>query len=101
MILAILGLLPVVPKLVLGVERLFGHGSGTSKKQSVMSDISALLNAFSQAASTSSVDSSAMAFMDDFVEATVRYFNSNGTMTHGVGVDVGVVSKKAEITRLP
>ncbi len=82
MILAILGLLPAISHIVLGVEHLFGHGNGASKKQAATSAIADLLNIFGQAQGTPGADSSAMAFIDDLIEATVKYFNANGTMTH-------------------
>jgi hypothetical protein len=83
MILAILALLPAVPHIVLGVEKLFGHGGGPAKKQATMSALSDMLNIASQTAGTPGADSSAMSFIDDLVEATVRYFNASGIMVHG------------------
>lgn len=83
MILAILGLLPILPKLVLGAEHLFGHGSGASKKQSVMGDIQVLLNAFAQTMGTPGADTSIMEFIDTYIENVVTFFNKAGVMTHG------------------
>ena len=82
MILAILGLLPALPHIILGVEKMFGHGGGAAKKQAATSALSDLLNILAQAQGTPGADSSAMAFIDDMIEATVKYFNTNGTMTH-------------------
>jgi len=82
MILALLGLLPAVPHIILGIEKLFGHGNGVSKKQAAMAALSDMLNIFSQTAGTTGADSSAMAFLDDLVEATVKYFNASGVMVH-------------------
>ena len=85
MLLAILGLLPAIPHIVLGVEKLFGHGNGASKKQAATSMIADLLNILAQAQGTNGADSSAMGFIDDLLEATVKYFNTNGMMTHATG----------------
>jgi hypothetical protein len=85
MILAILALLPAIPHIVLGVEHLFGHSKGGIKKTAAMSALGDMLNIASTAAGTPGADSSAMAFIDDLVEATVKYFNSNGTMSHSTG----------------
>jgi hypothetical protein len=81
-LIAILGLLPAIPHIVLGVEHLFKHGNGPSKKQAAMSAMADMLNIFSNVAGTPGADSSAMAFIDDLIEDTVKYFNANGTMKH-------------------
>ena len=82
MFLAILGLLPAIPHIVLGIEKLFGDGNGAQKKQAAMSAVSDMLNIFAQTTGTSGADSSHSAFIDDLIEATVKFFNANGTMTH-------------------
>jgi hypothetical protein len=78
----ILALLPAVPHIVLGIEALFKHGSGASKKQAAMSALGDMLNIASTAAGTPGADSSAMAYVDALVEATVKYFNDTGVMSH-------------------
>jgi hypothetical protein len=83
MIPLILGLLPVVPHIVLGVEHLFGKGGGVNKKQAAMSALADMINILSKTQATPGADSSTMNFLDDLVEATVKYFNANGTLTHG------------------
>ncbi len=83
MIPLILGLIPAIPHIVLGVEKIFGHGKGTAKKSAAMSALGDIVNIFGQAQGTPGADSSTMAFMDDLLEATVKYFNANGTLTHG------------------
>jgi hypothetical protein len=96
MILAILGLLPILPKIILGAETIFGHGSGASKKQSVLSDITILLNAFSQTLGTPGADSSIIEFISTYIEDVVTLFNKAGIMTHG-----SAIPKKVEPVRLP
>jgi hypothetical protein len=81
-LLIVLGLLPAIPHIILGVERLFGHGNGASKKQAATSAIADLLNIFAQTQGTPGADSSAMNFISDLIDATVRYFNNTGVMTH-------------------
>lgn len=78
----ILALLPAVPHIIIGVEHLFGHGNGASKKQAATSALADIINAFAQSTGTQGSNSSTMALIDDLIEATVKYFNSNGTFTH-------------------
>jgi hypothetical protein len=81
--LAIFALIPAIPHIVLGIEQMFGKGSGGTKKQAATSMLGDMLNITSQAAGEPGADSSAMAFIDDMIEATVKYFNDKGIMTHG------------------
>lgn len=85
MLLAILGLLPAVPNILIGVERMFGHGSGPAKKQAATSMIGDLVNSFSQMSSGTvpGANSPIMAYVDTLIEATVELFNNDGTFTHG------------------
>jgi hypothetical protein len=79
----ILGLLPVVQHVVLGVESLFGHGKGAAKKQAATTTIADLLNLFSQVSpDLPGANSSTMKFIDGLIEVTVSYFNDEGVMTH-------------------
>lgn len=82
MFLMVMGLLPAIPHIVVGVEKLFGKGNGGHKKQAAMSAVSDMLNIFSQASGSAGADSSHTAFLDDLIEATVKFFNANGTFTH-------------------
>jgi hypothetical protein len=82
--LAILGLLPALPHIILGIERIFGHGGGATKKQAAMSALSDLLNIASSAQGMPGADSHAMSFIDDMIEATVKYFNATSVLTHAV-----------------
>lgn len=83
MFLAILGLLPAIPHIVLGIEKLFGHGNGSSKKQAAMAALGDMVNIFGQmGGSTTSANSDVMTYLDELIESTVKLFNSNGTLTH-------------------
>ncbi len=83
----ILGLLPAIPHILVGIEHMLGHGTGPAKKSAATSMIGDLVNIFSSQQQSGSgspgADSSTMAFIDDLIEATVKYFNTNGTFTHG------------------
>jgi len=83
MIPLVIGLVQVAPYVVLAVEKMFGHHTGPTKKSAAMAALGDMLNIASTTAGTPGADSSAMAFVDDLIEATVKYFNSNGTITHG------------------
>lgn len=85
MFLAILGLLPAIPHMVAGIEKLFGHNNGPAKKQAALAAIGDMVNIFGQANGNgaTSADSSTMTYIEDLIEATVKLFNSNGTFTHG------------------
>ena len=75
---------------VLGIEHIFGHGNGPAKKQSATNAIEDAINIFATTAGTPGADSSMSAFVDDLIEATVKYFNSTGAMTHGSSKITGV-----------
>jgi anti-sigma factor ChrR (cupin superfamily) len=85
MLLAILGLLPAVPHIIISVEHMMGHGSGPAKKQAATSMIGDLVNSFSQMSSGTvpGANSPIMAFVDTLIEATVELFNNDGTFVHG------------------
>jgi hypothetical protein len=84
MLLAILGLLPAIPHIVMGIEKMFGHSSGAAKKQAAMSTIGDLLNALAQQSgdTTAAANSPMMAFVDSTIEGFVKLFNDTGTFTH-------------------
>jgi hypothetical protein len=85
MIPLILALLPAVPNIVLGIEHMFGHGNGTTKKQTAMSILGDLVNAFTSAGGSAvpGANSSEMELIDELIEATVKYLNATGAMVHG------------------
>lgn len=94
MILALLGLLPAIPHIIIGVEQIFGHGRGLAKKQAATNTIADLLN-LSVAANNplgtlgtlgtgipASSDSDMMKYIDALIESTVTYLNAKGVMKH-------------------
>jgi len=89
MFLAILGLLPAIPHIVLGIEKLFGHGNGSAKKQAATSAIGDMINIFGQlggnasSANGAGANSDMMTFVDELIESTVKLLNANGTLSHG------------------
>jgi hypothetical protein len=85
MIPLVLMLLPAIPHVILGIEHFVGKGNGITKKQAAMAALGDMLNIASTAAGTPGADSSAMAYIDDLIECTIKYFNANGTMSHSTG----------------
>lgn len=84
MLLALIGLLPAIPHIIIGVEKLFGKGNGATKKQAATAAISDLVNIAAQAAGTSGAGNShVMDFISAVIDATVAYFNASGTFPHG------------------
>jgi hypothetical protein len=82
--LLLLGILPAIPHVILGIEALFRHGNGPAKKQAATSALADMVNIFTQASGGGTgADSSTMTYIDDLIEATVKLFNNNGTFTHG------------------
>jgi hypothetical protein len=72
----ILGLIPAIPHIVLGIEALFGHGKGGTKKQAAVDMVQTILN------TTVGADPAVMAYVSDLIEANVKYLTANGTMPH-------------------
>jgi|HubBroStandDraft_2_1064218.scaffolds.fasta_scaffold1373483_2 hypothetical protein len=82
----ILALIPLCPKIVAGIEHIFGHGTGPAKKQAATSALADVLNVLAGTESTPGANSSAMDFIDDMIEACVKLYNNSGTFTHGTSV---------------
>jgi hypothetical protein len=84
MFLAILGLLPAIPNIILGVEHMFGKGRGPAKKSATLTMVSDMLNIFGQAMNqpASVADSAHMTFIGKLIDATVEFMNATGVMTH-------------------
>jgi hypothetical protein len=78
----ILALVPIFPHVILGVEKLFGHGGGATKKVAATSAIADILNVLAGAEGTPGANSSAMTFIDDMIESFVKLYNNSGTFTH-------------------
>jgi hypothetical protein len=76
----LLGLLPAIPHVVLGVEGMFGHGNGANKKQAAMGVLGDLVNL--APGSPGAGNSAMMKYLDALVEATVAYLNDSGAMKH-------------------
>jgi predicted TIM-barrel fold metal-dependent hydrolase len=85
-LLAIIGLLPAIPHVILGIEHMFGKGNGPVKKQAATSAIADLVNVFAQLSGQSGAgaNSPMMTFIDKLIEATVEMFNQDGTFTHNM-----------------
>jgi hypothetical protein len=81
----ILGLIPAIPHIVLGVEKLFGHGSGKTKKQTAMTALTDMLAVVAQASGMPGSDASMEEFLSDVIDSTVKLFNKNGAFSHGGG----------------
>jgi hypothetical protein len=77
-------LIAAAPHIITGIEALFGHGNGAKKKQAAMGIMGDLANALSTAQGTPGANSAVMAYMDDIIEATVKYMNASGQFTHGI-----------------
>jgi hypothetical protein len=82
MVLALLGILPAVPHIIMGIESMFKHGNGPAKKQAAMAALGDMVNIFDQSSGGPGADSSTMVLIDDLIEAFVKVFNNNGTFTH-------------------
>jgi len=77
-----IALIPLCPKIVAGIEHVFGHGTGPAKKQAATSAIADVLNVLAGVEGTPGANSSAMNFIDDMIEAVVKVYNDSGTFTH-------------------
>jgi hypothetical protein len=76
----IIGLLPAIPHIVMGIEKLFGHGgNGKQKKDAAMAGILAMLTGIGGIAVA---DKAHINYVDKLIEATVEYFNQNGEFNH-------------------
>ena len=78
----ILALIPLCPKIVAGIEHIFGHGTGPAKKAAATAALADVFNVLAGAEGTPGANSSIMAFLDDMIEATVKLYNGTGTFTH-------------------
>ena len=75
----LLVLIPAIPHIVSGIEALFGRGNGATKKQAAMGVMGDLVNALNTPGGTTGANSQMMAYIDDLIEATVKYMNTSGT----------------------
>jgi len=80
----ILGILPLVPHIVQGVEALFRHqpNSGPAKKQAAVGLLGDALNALAAVEQVPGANSPIMALADGLIEQFVTYFNASGQFTH-------------------
>jgi hypothetical protein len=84
----LLTLLPAIPHIVMGVEQMFKHhpaATGAAKKQAATSALADMVNLFGSMTGEpagTGANSATMAYLDTMIDATVKYFNDNGTFTH-------------------
>lgn len=76
-------ILQFAPALISGVEKLFGHGGGSTKKQVVTGMLADAANGFAAAQNLPGANSELMVFISDVIEAYVKYANATGQFTHG------------------
>ena len=69
-------LLPFAIDAIIGVEKLFGHGKGTNKKQVATNVINDGVNVFNQVAGVTSTNSNTVAEIDLIIETVVGVLNS-------------------------
>jgi hypothetical protein len=81
-------LLPVIlqlaPHIVMGVEKMFGHGKGVEKKQAATAMLGDAVNILAQSQGLPGANSDILSLIDDCLEAIVKYMNASGQFTHGV-----------------
>ena len=80
----ILGLLPLVPHIVQGVEALFRHQpkSGPTKKQTAIPLLGDAVNALGVVEQLPGANSAVLNLSSTLIEAFVVYFNESGTFPH-------------------
>jgi hypothetical protein len=76
-------LLQFTPTIVTGIEKLFGHGGGATKKQTAVNLLGDVANAVAAAQGIPGANSELMVFISDVIEAYVKYANASGQFSHG------------------
>jgi hypothetical protein len=84
MIALLMPLIAAAPHIITGIEALFGHGSGAQKKSAAMAVMGDLGNALAQDKGVPGANSALMSYLDDVIEATVKYMNNSGQFTHTI-----------------
>ena len=82
MIALLIPLLGAMPHIILGVESLFGHHTGTQKKQVAMGILGDLVNLITSENGQPGANSPFMTFLGESIDSMVKLLNDTGVMTH-------------------
>lgn len=79
---SLVGVLPFVGAIVQGIEALFGHGDGATKKSAAIQAVQAGLGAFGAVTGADVANSSLAADLGNLIDAAVAVYNDLGIFTH-------------------
>jgi hypothetical protein len=86
----LLPLLAAAPHIVAGVESLFGHGKGETKKQAAMGILGDFGNALAAQNGFDGANSDLMQLLSEIIDSTVKYMNATGQFKHTDPVAVAI-----------